>query len=137
MLYLSENLIFDVKEIDDEHIELCIRANKLFQALIDGNIISEVKTCVEYFEKYIEHHFQSEENLQKKLDYPFYLEHKEKHENFKEVMYNLKAEMKNKGITYEFIRKFNYTIIDWLTHHLNVEDFKLAQFIKEKQKVLQ
>jgi len=135
MFYLDESLLLGIKEIDDEHKELCLRANKLFDALIAGHVVSEITICMAYFEKYINTHFNNEEKLQQEFNYPMYLNHKKKHDEFKNIYNNLKTEMQIKGITSDFVQKFSATVIDWLTMHLHEEDAGLVKYIKEYRKI--
>jgi len=134
MFYWDDSLITGIKEIDNEHIELCKRANKLFDAFVKGNIVEEINFSMNYFEEYIYAHLKNEEKLQREANFPKYELHKLKHDAFRENFEELKKLVKARGITYNFVQKFNGTIIEWLSFHLREDDQELAEYIKTLHK---
>lgn len=129
MFYWDDELLTGIKEIDDDHKELCIRANKLFEAFIEGKLEEEIRFSMNYFEEYIHTHLDAEEKLLIDMNYPKYKYHKAKHDAFKKIFEELKSIITTQGINNTFVEKFNYTIVDWLTFHLREDDADFAKFI--------
>lgn len=130
MFYWDDSLLTGIDEIDKEHIELCKRANDLFEAFLKGNILEEINASMGYFEEYIYEHLKNEEIIQQKSNFPDYKIHKLKHDAFRKNFEELKQLVKTKGVTYNFAQKFNGTIVEWLAFHLREDDIVLSKYIK-------
>jgi hemerythrin-like metal-binding protein len=67
------------KVIDDQHRELFELANKLIDALMEGNPRAEVKTQLDNFVAHIIEHFDTEEVLMNQSEHPITMSHLDVH----------------------------------------------------------
>ena len=67
------------KVIDDQHRELFELANKLIDALMEGNPRSEVETQLDNFVAHIIEHFDTEEVLMNQSEHPITMSHLDVH----------------------------------------------------------
>lgn len=127
----EDNLMVGVPQMDREHKELIEKANTLFEAL--GNpekSTKEIIDIVNFLTRYVVNHFNSEERLQKKYNYPDYNRHHKLHEDFKANVMSLKADIEANGLTTSKKLEINRQLIQWLQQHIGKEDKKLGDHIK-------
>ena len=82
-LQWTGNMATGIEVIDLQHGELFDRINAIFDSCKNGNSKEEVVRVIDFLEGYIVSHFETEEDLQKKHNYPEYMAHKMAHEGFK------------------------------------------------------
>ena len=121
--------------IDNQHKQLITAINALFDSYRHGKGRQEVERTMEFLAGYTIKHLADEEKLQEEYDYPAYLEHRQTHIDFKEMVRTLTAKMSQNGPTDEFISEVYVTICDWLRNHIKGEDFKMAAYIQSKAQV--
>ncbi|MBF0193380.1 MAG: hemerythrin domain-containing protein [Magnetococcales bacterium] len=87
-------------------------------------------------EKYSQHHFQAEEDLMRKHDYPYTAEHIELHGNLNQHVATIKAEIVARKSSY--ISTLQSLLIDWLQNHINKVDLKYKDFLQlaQTQKII-
>lgn len=130
----ENSLLLGVKEIDDEHKVLIEKVNVLFDALGDPKKSSLViLDTIDFLATYVVDHFNSEEKLQKKYQYPEFTEHHKIHEDFKNEILLLKKDIEDNGLSVTKKLAINKKLMSWLTHHIGVDDRKLADHIKSQQ----
>jgi hemerythrin len=80
--------------------------------------------------RYVQTHFQEEEELMKEHGYPYFDAHKRLHDKFVADLIKVQSKINNRKITFK--EKFGTMLWDWLIHHINVEDYKYRQFFRDK-----
>jgi len=125
-----ENLNLGIELIDDQHKELFSRTNELLNACNTGKGKEEVGRLIKYLEDYVVTHFNDEEGLQLKLNYPKYKEHKILHDNFIQEVRVLKEKFNSDGSTLTLTIEINKKVIDWLINHIGKMDREFGNFIK-------
>ncbi len=133
MLKIDQKLMTQVPEIDTEHEELIQRAEKLMAAYQNGDPQQEIIRLLAFLQTYVVEHFQNEEALQLKWQYPEMAHHQKIHDEFKRDVTALYKDIVENGLTLESRLKFNYLINDWIYKHIGDEDRKLAEFIRASQ----
>lgn len=128
----KESLAVGVKEIDDQHKELFKRVNDLFEACNQGKGKEEVGKIINFLGDYVISHFNTEEKLQQKYNYPDYPSHKKEHELFIQEFTELKKQFEAEGPTGLFVIKINKKVIDWLIQHIGRVDKALGAYLKDK-----
>ncbi len=118
--------------IDIQHKKLVEALNKLLEACSKGQGRSELKKVTEFLYEYTTTHFADEEKLQKEIGYPDYINHKKYHADFKKVVAEIMDELERDGPNIVLIGKINSKIGDWLVSHIKREDFKIAEYIRQK-----
>lgn len=78
----TKYLSVGVAAIDDQHKELIKRANLFFDALNQDADNHKVLEVLDFLWSYIQSHFKDEENLQVKVNYSKYPQHKKIHDDF-------------------------------------------------------
>jgi len=127
-----ENLAIGVKEIDDQHKELFKIVNDLFEACNKAKGKEEVGKVIDFLGDYVVKHFNNEEKLQQKHNYPDYASHKQKHELFIQEFIELKNQFEKEGPSGLFVIKVNKKVIDWLVQHIGKVDKALGLYLKNK-----
>lgn len=122
------------KVIDSQHKILFDRINELLEACAEGKGRSEIASTVQFLKKYTKKHFDDEEALQRKYNYPDKENHKRYHEGFKKVINQLEHELEESGPTVVLVGKINQNVGKWLVTHIQKEDVKVAAHIAEKTK---
>lgn len=118
--------------IDIQHKRLVEALNKLLEACSKGQGRSKLKKFTEFLYEYTTTHFEDEEKLQKEIGYPDYISHKKYHEDFKKAVLEIMEELERDGPNIVLTGKINSKIGDWLVSHIKREDFKIAEYIRQK-----
>jgi len=116
--------------IDSQHQQLIAAVNSLFDAQRGGKGRQEVERTMDFLVEYTIKHFNDEENLQEKSEYPHRAEHKQIHADFKEVAQNLAYKLHRDGPTDELVGHVCVTIGRWIINHIKNEDFKVAAHVR-------
>lgn len=134
MLHWEKKLVLGVPEIDREHEELVKKTNEMLTALKSGNSKEEIIRHINFLADYVIKHFNSEEKLQAKYNYPDIANHKQIHSQFKGTVTQLIQDIDENGLTTSKKIEISKMTMDWLLKHIGVEDKKLADFILENRK---
>jgi len=115
--------------IDNQHKELVEMTNSLFQGCTNSTqkemhvYMRTIKKAV----KYTKIHFETEEKIMQKVNYPEYILHKTEHEQFvEEVVKQLKKIEGGICIPLEFA----IFLKNWVLNHIAVSDKKYSPFLK-------
>jgi hemerythrin len=117
--------------IDTQHKELIKTINDLMNACQQNHAIDEVNKAVDFLLFYTKWHFRNEEELQQKSNYPDCVNHHKYHEEFVNVVANLATELKQSGPTPAIVGKLVHSVGDWLVHHIQQQDTKVATHLKQ------
>jgi hemerythrin len=117
--------------IDDQHKSIIESINNLLDACSKGKGRSEVENTLKFLQDYVVKHFNDEEKLQLKSNYPDYKTHREKHEAFKKTVSEIAEEFNKNGASIQLVAKVNSSVAGWLISHIKSEDKKVAAHIKE------
>ncbi|MGD9568586.1 MAG: bacteriohemerythrin [Sedimentibacter sp.] len=116
--------------IDEQHKSIIEAINNLLDACSKGKGRSELESTLKFLQDYVVKHFNDEEKLQIKSNYPDYKAHKEKHEAFKKTVNEIVQEFNNTGASIQLVAKVNSSVAGWLITHIKSEDKKVAAHIK-------
>jgi hemerythrin len=125
-----DNLSTGIEEIDLQHKELFSRINSLLEACNKGQGKEVVLGTLLFLDDYIKTHFAEEENLQKRLNYPGYLAHRDQHIRFVRQVDELERQFKSDGATIGLVLQTNRTMTEWLIEHISKVDKEFGEFIK-------
>ncbi len=120
--------------IDSQHKELIAAMNNLLDACSKGKGRESLSSTAKFLYDYTSKHFADEEKLQIASKYPDYANHKRYHEDFKQVVRTIVAELERDGPTLVLVGKVNNSIGGWLVNHIKKEDAKIAAHIRSMQK---
>ncbi|MFP3042288.1 hemerythrin family protein [Treponema primitia] len=119
--------------IDEQHQQLFAAINGLLTTCEEGKGKEELKKSLDFLNSYTIKHFFEEETLQKKYKYPDYPNHQKYHEGFKETVRNLSHQLILSGVTEALVREVQLHVGDWLVTHIQVQDKKMAAYVKEQE----
>jgi hemerythrin len=122
-----------IKEIDDQHKQLFMAIDKLFTACAQGKGNEEVGNTLVFLEDYTKVHFDDEQKLHNKYNYPERTSHKDNHEKFLKDLSKLRAQFNEEGTGVLFISTVNKAVLDWLIHHIGNSDKAFATFVKQQK----
>lgn len=127
----TDNLITGNEMIDSQHKELIGKINDLMRACENEspNVKKTALATLAYLADYTEFHFGAEEKLQEEIGYPGIKEHKEKHNELRRVVADLKNMLEEQeGPTEEFVQQVNKNVIEWLYYHIEGFDRSVAEY---------
>lgn len=118
--------------IDDQHRSLFHAINALNSAMLEGRAEELLDRTLKSLRNYTTLHFETEEQFMLKYGYPGYSDHKAKHELLRESV-----EQFNNQETHQSLSQLTITIshflTDWLIHHIQSEDKKMIQFLRQER----
>ncbi|MCL1830223.1 MAG: bacteriohemerythrin [Oscillospiraceae bacterium] len=120
--------------VDRQHKSLCEMINNLILQCEHGKAAETLHETLEFLVDYTVYHFESEEALQLENDYPWYEEHKLIHESFKVTVADLVRRFEENGSTEELVNDIRNIVIDWLTNHMQNEDTKIGDYLRNLTK---
>ncbi len=121
--------------IDQQHKELFRRLSEFIQVVQseenwEGKI-DAVKETLKFMQEYVVFHFNEEESLQEKVNYPHIEEHKAIHADFKEMINDYARTFEKEGFNEEKIQELSAKLMTWLIMHVGKTDQKLGKYIME------
>jgi len=132
----TNNLNIGIELIDKQHQEIFKQTN-IFLKKLDENKKDQEKTTetVEelfyFLSDYFVTHFNDEESLQLKYNYPRYKRHKEIHHNFINKITEIKYKFLNEEESIdELIEIIKDKIMNWLINHIAEEDTLISEYIQ-------
>ncbi|WP_297427473.1 bacteriohemerythrin [Clostridium sp.] len=133
-LIWDNNLNTGVSNIDNQHKELFNRINLLLSAMKEGKGTHEAIKTLNFLEEYVIRHFNDEEEIQRKNNYPKYnIQHKQ-HEEFKNELKELRKVFETTGISSLFVINVQQKITSWWIKHIGESDKDLGKFLLEDVK---
>lgn len=121
-----------VKSIDEQHKQLIVLINDLFEAIMKNEGFEIVKRILEELARYVGDHFTHEEKLLEAHNFDSQLlrEHIDEHRKLTTELYEfmVKFKLEEKSVDlglYQFLR-------DWMVDHLQDTDRKYADFLQMK-----
>jgi hemerythrin len=132
-MYLEwdNNLNIGIQEIDEQHKELFKCLNQLLVSMKDGQGKSEVIKTLNFLEDYVYKHFEDEENIQKKYNYPKYNEQHNQHEQFKEELKKLRESFQKQGTSTILALNVQKNIVTWCKNHIMILDKELGDYLNK------
>jgi len=129
----SYNIGYD--HIDSQHRSLFGLLSDLVIACMDGNNTEKLKNAIDFLIDYTVKHFQDEEDVQIQWSYPGYENHKKLHEDFKVTVTDIVQRYNENGSSSELSNELNRVVIKWIISHIQKEDKKIGDYIRDKQRI--
>lgn len=125
----SKALELDIPSIDTQHARLVDLINDLDNAVQAKQGVSVLENVLQQLLEYTENHFQFEEQLLSKHDYPSFPEHKTEHDSLAEKVVFMQDMFKNgqaldTGMLLQFLKV-------WLQEHILEVDKQYAPYLLE------
>lgn len=126
----NDELYTGNETIDSQHKELIDRIAKFVSACEMGESKVKAIKMLDYLDEYTEFHFNAEEELQKKVNYPDLKQHQAKHESFRGTVKSLYEYLdENEGPDQAFVEMVKKNVVDWLMIHIKGADRSVAEYI--------
>lgn len=116
-----------IKAMDDEHIELLERINKLIASMNNNENILE---AFDFMASYAISHFKDEEAFMEKMNYPSLESHKKVHANLIASVQNYRGQIEKGELNKAKLASF---LKNWLFTHIIGVDLKYADHAHENQ----
>lgn len=126
----TDDLRVGYGEIDHQHAALFDAVNHLHEALRAGRSRQEMGDILAFLRAYTVDHFQSEEALMRDTGYPGLEAHQAFHEGLIHQVKELEGKYAAGTMTLSIMTM--HFLKDWLTHHIQDEDRKLADFLRDR-----
>lgn len=123
-------LAIGVPEIDKQHETLFQKAEQLFEAGKNGKSKEYVGELLNFLGDYTITHFNDEEAYMAAIGYPDLPYQKQQHKDFIAKFVKLKQDYEASKGNILVILGANQLVIDWLMHHISVEDKKIGNYAK-------
>jgi hemerythrin len=122
-----------IAKIDEQHRQLFDTLNGINDAFRNDKGSEELFKTLEFLTNYTVMHFNTEEELQEKYNYPDYAAHKQMHESFKTTVLDFIQRLNKEGPNSSLVNLVIKTIGEWLVDHIRKQDIRMTEYIKTKQ----
>ncbi|MDR4508930.1 MAG: hemerythrin family protein [Candidatus Brocadiaceae bacterium] len=119
--------------IDTENQELFSKVHSFMNTVHSQKSSIEVAGMLGYLSRYIIRHFHDEEALMSEYGYDGLNIHKKEHIQFAKEINSIGKKVEDIGITEEVVSQLKEQLSRWLEFHVNIEDKKLADCIRNKK----
>lgn len=128
----TEDSSVGVMAIDDQHKELLVITDTLFQAILADRGFDVLLGVLNELAQYVSYHFDFEEKLLKQHGYSAveYKDHVDEHVSLKRQVAEYIEKYSESGGTLD-MEVYNF-LRDWTDEHLQRTDMKYKRFLKEK-----
>jgi hemerythrin-like metal-binding domain len=132
MLRWSNSFSVGNTTIDEQHKELIAIINEVTRLISEEDFdYSNIVELIRRLEDYVKFHFDEEENLMLKYDYPQIEVHTNQHNQLRYKVFNTK--IYDIDTPKEFYTEALIYLMDWLAKHIMQTDKQLANYIKTKE----
>ena len=128
----TKDLAIGVDQIDEQHRELFRRFDDLQEACARWQGREQVGALLVFLEEYVHFHFQAEEELMARYDYPELEEHRAMHAGFRRHQQAIKEEFQNEEATGALLARTNKMLLAWIIDHIQQVDVRIGIFIRRK-----
>ncbi|MCL1815112.1 MAG: bacteriohemerythrin [Treponema sp.] len=128
----EEKYVIGIELIDTQHKELLNLTNELYRACLTGEEGPMFKEIMHRMVEYVRFHFNAEQKLLEKINYPLFLEHKKQHDDMVKSILDAAKDFNEgkKFVANNFVR----TLKDWVFGHIALADRKYAAFVDNQKK---
>lgn len=128
----SNSLSTGIEWQDRQHKELFRRMNSLMDAMDHGRGKDEVGRLFKFLDEYFVSHFDAEEQVMHRYDYPGALAHISEHTKLIEDISKLKDEF-SAGSTTSIVIKTQRRVVDWFINHIGEVDKVFARYVLQAE----
>lgn len=131
-----DNYASNIDIMDEQHKQLFNGFNEFYHEINLGHFDKEViDKFIDVLDSYTTTHFETEEKMMVEENYPYYEEHKKRHEFFKSLYEEIRD---NRFFRHSAVHLFSMhlatTAAEWWESHIVTYDKELADFLKSLDK---
>ena len=122
----NDNYNLGIPIVDEQHRGMVALINSFHYALQEGYEFEKLKPFKALLEGYVEVHFETEEALMKKTEYPEFVEHHQLHKDLTNRINEIARQASKSGdpdVALKFLK-------DWWVDHINGADKKFGFYVK-------
>ena len=129
----DDTMSVHVRKIDEEHKTFIKAVNDLHDALMEGTLPELRKArnvALDEMERYLQHHFESEEHFMDGIGYPDLPAHRNLHREFAARVAGHRKDIRKGSVVLssDLVKE----MLEWFRTHIQVEDRKYADFFLEE-----
>ncbi|WP_026895879.1 bacteriohemerythrin [Clostridiisalibacter paucivorans] len=133
MIRWDDSLILGVAEIDSQHKKLFEETYELLDMCSKGTGKSVIEGKIAFLKKYVIEHFESEERLHRKYNYPNTSEHKNAYKIFIEKVKTVEKDFAKSRQTSSVLINVNRIMNRWFLEHIKRTDKAFVEYMKSKK----
>lgn len=132
-MYLTwdSSLSIGINGIDNQHKDLFNCIEQLLTSIENDQSNDEVIKTLNFLEEYVVKHFNEEEEIQIKTNYPLLDMQHIQHENFKSELKEFRRVFSTHGISTILALNIHQSLVDWFRNHIMTLDKDLGDFLIE------
>ena len=130
MIEFTPDLMMNVPLVDEQHMALVTRLNEIVTMGTAAGSKEEIEKNLLFLGNYAVKHFTDEENLQIRVHYPKYEQHRKLHQQFVEDYKKFVADYRENGSSTTFMIQLNRVVIRWIAQHISEADLDIARHIQ-------
>ena len=127
MIKWTKEFSVGVKELDEHHQHIISVINKLYDAVSGGNNPRAVIETLTELREYASYHFQAEEELMRKKNYPDAPAHIQEHEEFQNQLQRIQNLVQSND-DFSGLELMEF-LSSWLTTHVLTTDMKYVPYL--------
>lgn len=136
MIRWSKELEVGDEIIDTQHKILIHTLEEVYEACSRGEGVKQLEQTINYLIDYVNIHFEAEEALQRKYNYPYYEKHKKIHERYKWAIRKIAEQRSEEGYTTKDLAELISYLNKMIVSHIQQEDINITRYIKgETEKI--
>lgn len=127
----TENMSVGVKALDEDHKQLVAMVNELHDGIVEGHRAEALAHVLDQLLHYTKCHFNREEALFARTNYPGLAAHKKEHDDLITKAVDLQARIKGGATSMLSLETMNF-LKSWLSHHILGVDQQYKAFLHGK-----
>jgi hemerythrin len=131
MIQWNKELSVGNSDLDGQHQKLVALINELQEKLFSDISTFDINKAILEMFSYTEEHLAHEEELMRKASYPGYIDHKHKHDDFREEIMHFKDTLDGGGEAADIARDILYFLQRWLVTHIKGSDRDYMPFLAD------
>ncbi|MZP28114.1 bacteriohemerythrin [Heliobacterium undosum] len=125
----TDELSIGIGIIDDQHKKLVERVNAFVDA-VECRDARKIEETVNYLIGYTIQHFGAEELIMLRNGYDDFKKHREEHNWFINMVYDVNKELLDKGLSQERLGQVRDLLVSWIVNHIKVSDKRIGEVIR-------
>jgi hemerythrin len=124
MFEWSTEYAVGLRQVDEEHQQLFVLAERLHRAMLEGNGKAILVNLLASVVDYTCYHFAHEEQLMERIGYPGYGRHQQQHRELRSRV----REMQDRAASGEMTMTIDVAkfLMEWIKHHIIASDRRIA-----------
>lgn len=130
LIYWDDSLKTNIGMIDAQHHRLIDMINEFYDTINKQNVDKLLNHLIKEMRAYTLLHFNTEEKLFIRYNYPESVEHRNEHKVFLDKVEELEKKLREKKLVMSF--EVTNFLKNWIVEHIQGSDQKYTQFLIDK-----